>query len=127
MTLLEECLGLLGKKIEVLSKEETDTIFESMLKIFPTTPWGRIDWNEVNHKRLSSISEIKKYISEKKEVYILWDEASLPSIKTSISNLLSHIDNILAVSFDTWLYFPDDKCVIEFYHEGEITFGCKQG
>lgn len=127
MTLLEECLGLLGKKIEVLSKEETDTIFESMLKIFPTTPWGRIDWNEVNHKRLSSISEIKKYISEKKEVYILWDEASLPSIKTSISNLLSYIDNILAVSFDTWLYLPDDKCVIEFYHEGEITFGCKQG
>ena len=123
MTLLEECLVALGKDVTKLSKEKTDEIFESMLQKFPMTSWGRIDWENVNHKKISSIDEIKKYIKTQEDVYILWDEASLPAIKTELNNVLSVIDSVKAVSFDTWIYSSNWEYVIELYHENEINIG----
>ncbi|WP_308728038.1 hypothetical protein [Bacillus sp. MYb209] len=51
-------------------------------------------------------------------VYIIWDEASLPIIKTNLHQILQVIDDVTAVSFDTWIYSQDVGYVIEYYHEG---------
>ncbi len=123
MTLLEECLVALGKDVTKLSKEKTDGIFETMLQKFPMTSWGRIDWEKINHKKISSIDEIKKYINSQEDVYVLWDEASLPAIKTKLNNVLSVIDDVTAVSFDTWICPSNWEYVIELYHENEINIG----
>ena len=125
MTLLEECTVALGNSAIVLSKEETNKIFDNMTNIFPISSWGRIDWANVKRvEKISSSHDISKYINNSMEdVYILWSDANLPSIKTNLSNILNSIDDVTAVTFDTWLYNPNNKCVIEFYHEGEITIG----
>jgi|WetSurMetagenome_2_1015567.scaffolds.fasta_scaffold334507_2 hypothetical protein len=125
MTLFEECLVALGNNAVVLSEKETSTIFEQMAKNFPITTYGRIDWPNIKHvKQISSIEEILLQIETKNdEVYILWDEASLPALKTNLSIALSVIDDVAAVSFDTWVYNPNTGYIIEFYHENEIAIG----
>ncbi len=127
MTLFEECLMALGKDVIQLSEKETTKVFESMLKLFPINFWGKIEWKKINHKiQILSINEITKHINiNDNEIYILWDEMSLPSIKTNINNVLNVIEDVTAVSFDTWIYCPSEGYVIEFYHENEITIGWK--
>lgn len=125
MTLFEECVVALGDSTVILSAEETKKVFNSMISDFPITSWGRIDWEKVDNAiQVSSISEVLQYIGlSENEVYILWDEASLPSVRTEISKVLSVIDDITAVSFDTWIYCRSDRYIVEFYHEGEINIG----
>lgn len=125
MTLLEECLIALGENVSVLSPERTTEVFDNLTKTFPISQWGRIDWEKIKHViRPSSKKYIKTYITPtESEVYILWDEASLPAIKTNLNSVLDVIDNVSIVSFDTWIYNPTDGYVIEFYHENEITIG----
>jgi hypothetical protein len=125
MTLFEECLAALGKGVIVLSEEESCKLFENMDKDFPITSWGRINWEKVKHaEHVQSINEITKNIGPADaEVYLLWDEASLPAIKTNIKKIFEVLDDVTAVSFDTWIYNPRQGYVIEFYHENEIMLG----
>jgi len=127
MTLFEECLVALGESAITLSKKDTEKMFENMTTNFPFTSWGKIDWSKVNNViSISSTDKINKHIREKEsDVYILWDEASLPSIKAKINTVLSALDDVTAVSFDTWIYCPSEGYVIEFYHENKITIGLK--
>ncbi|WBW98363.1 CDI toxin immunity protein [Oceanirhabdus sp. W0125-5] len=56
--------------------------------------------------------------NEIQEVLIIWDNAELPVVRAEIKNILQNIDDVLAVSFDTWICSEDFKCVFEFNHEG---------
>lgn len=124
MTLFEECLNAIGENAIILSEKQTSDIFENMSNNFPITEWGRIDWDKLlKKKKITSIDEIIKNLDTKEEIYILWDEASLPSVKTNLENILNVIDVVTVVSFDTWLYSPKKGYVIEFYHENEINIG----
>lgn len=62
-------------------------------------------------------------LSGEKEYYVIWPDAEIPIIKCNIDDILDNIDDVLAVSFDTWLISVDMKRLIEFYHEGDITLG----
>ncbi|AGF55473.1 hypothetical protein B0P06_000432 [Clostridium saccharoperbutylacetonicum] len=113
-----------------MSRKETKDIFGEMIGYFSMTSWGRIDLNKINRKiRADSIHEgINKLKEENlidRDVYILWDEASLPAIKTEIESVINVIYDITAVSFDTWIFCPSKKYLIEFYHEHEITICLK--
>lgn len=128
MTLFEECVIALGHNLSILSYDESRKILKHISDVFPIASWGQIDWSKAkNVKKISSISEIKNILQinngTPKEVYILWDNASLPVISTDINNILKVIDDVTAVSFDTWIYNPTDESIIEFYHEGEIHIG----
>ncbi|UYX52452.1 hypothetical protein M3Y14_29355 [Bacillus thuringiensis] len=67
-----------------------------------------------------------RYSLQSNIVYIIWDEASLPIIKTNLHQILQVIDDVTAVSFDTWIYSQDVGYVIEYYHEGEVRIGDKK-
>lgn len=126
MTIYEECLVALGNNAKAMSRKETKDIFEEMIGIFPITSWGRVDLDKINRKiRVASIQDGINKIKEEKlidgDVYILWDEASLPAVKTKIESVVNAIYDITAVSFDTWIFCPSKKYLIEFYHEHEIT------
>jgi len=125
MTLFEECVEALEDNTIVLSEEETKKVFKSMTTDFPITSWGRIDWQKVvNVVQVSSVSEVINHIDiSKNEVYVLWDEASLPSVKTDINKIINVIDDVTAVSFDTWIYCCSGRYIIEVYHENEINVG----
>jgi hypothetical protein len=128
MTLFEECLQAL-KNYKVLSDNESKQVVELFEEDFKITQWGRIDWSIYSNKyELNSSQDIqsviqKKFISTEEFIQIIWDEASLPVVECTLENALRVIDDVTAVSFDTWLYNPRHRFVIEYYHEGDITIG----
>lgn len=129
MSLVDNCVNALGEEAVVLSHEETDTLFSELSKQFSFTSWGRIDWASVEHKVLAaSVSEILSLLVSRgkgtsEAVFILWDQVKLPAIKSDIQTVLHHRKEVTMVSFDTWIFCPENKYVIEFYHEGDITIG----
>ncbi|HEY9063177.1 MAG TPA: hypothetical protein VIO64_22185 [Pseudobacteroides sp.] len=128
-TLLDECLDALGDDKEILSYSETSKIFKSFISTFPITKWGVIDWSGVDKKYIVSKAEEIKHIFKMHKpesdikVYILWNDNSLPSIAVDMDKAMKVIDDVTAVSFDTWLYNDKEKYVIEFHHEGLVTLG----
>ncbi|MEF2245382.1 CDI toxin immunity protein [Paenibacillus sp. IITD108] len=119
MSLYEECIGKLGKEALILSEVETIQLFDSLQDCFPFTFYGRIDWSQVKAKQKFDLL-VENAVDVR--AYILWDNALFPAIESKLSNILENIDYIKRVSFDTWIYAPEEF-VIEFYHEGEIMIG----
>lgn len=128
MTLFEECLQAL-KTCGVLSLDESKRAVAVFEKDFKITQWGRVDWECYPNKyRVFSEKDIQVIMQEKlipihQPVQIIWDEASLPVIECLLENVLQVIDDVTAVSFDTWIYSSLHKFVIEYYHEGEVMIG----
>ena len=52
-----------------------------------------------------------------------WDDINMPILKCDWLSIFNNIDDVLAVSFDTWMISEDIKNIIEFYHEGTIIAG----
>lgn len=129
MILVDNCVNALGEGTVVLSKKERYILFKEVMKQFPFTRWGRIDWALVERKMsAASVAEVlpllvSSGIETSEAVFIIWDEVTLPAIKTDVQAVLHHRWEVTMVSFDTWIFCPEHKYVIEFYHEGEITIG----
>lgn len=128
-TLLEECIEALGVNIDILEEPKGRIIIKSFENTFPITFWGRVDWSNIqSYGEIYNDNEIKLYLENcfgvySETVYLIWDNARLPVIKTNLHQVLQVIDDVTAVSFDTWIYSPDTGYVIEYYHDGEIRIG----
>lgn len=128
-TLLEECIEALGVNIEILEEKQGRTIIRKFENTFPITFWGRIDWENIQkYVELYNEDEIKAYLQNcfgtySHRVYLIWDDATLPVIKTELHQVLEVIYDVTAVSFDTWIYSPNIGFVIEYHHDGDIRIG----
>lgn len=129
MTLFEECLKALGPNKEILSYDETAMVFKSFIGNFHISKWGVVDWEAVDNRfTVGKVDDISYVIETYRpsatwQVCILWNDSSLPCVKVDLNESLRVVDDITAVSFDTWLYNDKDLYVIEFHHEGRITIG----
>ena len=104
-----------------MEQEEKDAVYRIFTEKVPFLPWG-IDWEQFNaFQKISEIDEIYDKC-ESKEVYIIWS-ARFPIIKSDIDAIIKNIDDVCAVSPDTWLFFTNYDEVIEFHHDGKITLG----
>ena len=123
----EECIEALQPEVEVLPINQRNEHSRLMTKEYPISINGRIDWAKVGYKqKVNSCNEIisvlqKHFDSVNLDVLIIWDGAHLPVLKSNLSKILMYIDDVTAVGFDIWLFCPEQKYVIEFYHEDEIT------
>lgn len=121
--LLQECIISL-KECIVLSLENTRRLFNKFASDFSLSLTGSINWNEFNGEVCTEeMSYICKLINLQNQYCILWDKQDTPGVICDLSTILNCIDDVLAVSFNTWLLSMDGKEVIEFYHEGVITYG----
>lgn len=129
MTLFEECIEALGKDAILLPISERGNLIKLLIERYPLTFYGRIDWDKVDRKfNIGTVNDIKIEMEKlgcnlDSEVYIIWDEATLPIVKTTLQQAIDSIDDVTAVSFDTWIFCQSIGYVIEFYHEGDITLG----
>ena len=129
MSLFDDALNLLGEQATVLSKQETNDLLKELLQQFPFTRWARIDWAGIKHYHaITSAAEVIPFLREyskdlSEPIFVIWDEGTLPEVKSDLRHVLRHIEDVTIVSFDTWLFSPSQKYVIEFYHEGEVTIG----
>ena len=64
-------------------------------------------------KNVLTIQEMfSQWIS--KQVYIIWDKEGLPIIQTDFECVIKYIDEVLAVSFETWVVAEDMNQFIQF-------------
>ncbi len=63
------------------------------------------------------------YNEKEEKYYVLWNKRDIPCMMCDLRSILHCLDDILAVSFNMWLLSIDGKEVIEFLHEGIITYG----
>lgn len=119
--LLKECITALASNANLLEDEEKKNIYKRFKEKIPFLPWG-IDWKQFEtFKSINKLEQIGD-VCVNKIFYIIWNE-DLPIIKSELPTIIKHIDDISAVEPDTWLLSTNYDEVIEFYHEGKITFG----
>lgn len=129
MNLLDECLEALGEDVILLYLDEKRAVINEFEKRFPLTRWGRIDWPEITHYvEVKTQGDIEQFLTGNigeysKEIHIIWDENSLPVLKTSLDNVFQVLDDVTAVSFDTWFFSQEARYVIELFHDGEVKVG----
>lgn len=56
-----------------------------------------------------------------------WSDPEKPILRCSRQGILSCLEDVLAVAFDTWLVSEQLDRVVEFYHEGAVTMGVRKG
>ena len=129
--LFEECLQALEENVTILSLEETNKIFELFESNIPIYQGGsRIDWKKIKeHIALSSPKEITSSLEKllkntfDSTVYIFWNDASLPVIKTDLILAISKFEDVTAVGFETWFFNPWEGFIIEYYYLKELNIG----
>lgn len=120
--LLQESLQAL-KEYNILPVSEMQGIIKNTEKNFSFNQYGRIDWAKVKKSAEIDRDRFLEIIDREKMYYIIWDEIQLPIVESAGENIIFAIEDLLAVSFDTWLVSFDFKEIIEFYHEGKIIRG----
>jgi hypothetical protein len=132
MTLFEECIMALKREGEVmvLSEEESREVKREFKENVPLDRFvGRVDFSQVSRKKEIVMDEdileelYKNNVNVNEPVYVFWFNARLPVIQTSIKNVIQVMEDVISVDFDTWIYCPKERYVVEYYHEGETFLG----
>lgn len=132
MAIFDECIEALKRKGEViiLSEEETNEIINEFEENIPGDPFiPKVDFSQISRKKKIVADEdileelYKNNIDVKEPVYVFWNDADLPAIKTSITNVINVIEDVISVSFDTYIFCPKERYFVEYYHEGETFLG----
>ncbi|MED4590105.1 MULTISPECIES: CDI toxin immunity protein [Priestia] len=130
MSLFDECIEALGEDVHVFSDNNREQILSNFESSFPFK-WGRIEWEKVsNNAEVNTVDEIISFLDQNANeysnvVYVIWDEGTLPIIQTTLDKVLKDIDDVTAVSFDTWIFSLSTGYVIEIFHDGEVRVGFK--
>lgn len=119
--LLNECLNALDRKARILSDDVGEEVYSIFKKKISFLPWG-IDWEKCINTKIIRRSELRSDVFKSNEFFIIWNK-DLPIIKSDLATIITNVDDICAVQFDTWLFASDYKEVVEFHHEGKITIG----
>ncbi len=115
----------LGRGTVVYDDETSKAIVHDMCAAFPITMWARIDWDLIVEKQDIVALDMISGLLSRKWCYVIWDDGSLPVVKANVQSIIENIDDVTAVSFDTWLCDLEFQKIVEFYHEGEVRFGHK--
>lgn len=129
--LFKECVEALGSNVSILSNEESYKVLDFFEKKAPFYKGGsRIDWRKVERRdAIGSHSEIipslKKLLVKDfdQTVYLFWNDASLPVVRTDLQSIIKSYDDVVSVGFETWMYNPQEGYVVENYYLGEIHTG----
>jgi hypothetical protein len=123
--LLDECLNALGVEGEIVPEDQRASLIKTLITLFPFTNFGTIEWSKVRDNivlnstsdALIALQKRNKYSYN--DVFIIWDEGSLPCIKSNLDAVFREIDEVTPVSFDTWILnlSPTENYVIEFHHD----------
>ena len=120
--LLQECVEATGG--ELLNYDEGNKILEEIQVNIPFGFDGRVDFSKFKSKyNIISIASLSEVINNSMEFYVMWDEVNLPCLKAELKNIIRCIDDVTAVSFDTWVVSSQYNIIIEFNHDREIVLG----
>jgi hypothetical protein len=129
--LFKECIEALGSSVMVLSIAESNKIFQVFEQSVPIYRGGsRIDWQQITIKTALNDPNnlalaLQKLLHELLDttVYVLWNDESLPIIKTDLASVVTNLDDVISVCPETWLFNPSQRYIVELYYLGDITAG----
>lgn len=103
--LLQDCLNLLKDVQLIETEQDICQLNHSMCTQFPINEYRHIDGSyELSREELCFFPN-RKY-------YIFWDDMDLPAILCSGTSILRCLDDIFAVSFDTYIFSEDFSEII---------------
>ncbi|WP_078554406.1 hypothetical protein [Bacillus alkalicellulosilyticus] len=121
--LFYECLEALGDGVTIFSDYKSEELYGLFEEHVPFTEWGRLDWEKFsNPMNISNLVELTELLSSEEEIEIYWSHDKFPVLKAKFGIIQNALDDVIAVSADTFLYVRG-KYVVEINHEGEIALG----
>ncbi|OQA35360.1 MAG: hypothetical protein BWY54_00611 [Candidatus Dependentiae bacterium ADurb.Bin331] len=126
--LFTECIQALNNQVIIMSKIETAEIWKLFKSKVPITTWGRVDWSMIERKIeigyepediIPALITLKQPIDM--TIYVLWNDASVPIIKTNLNAVVANYNDVIAL--ETWFFNPRDGYVIEVLNDCSITVG----
>lgn len=123
----EELLELISPEYFLLTEEESKIFIQKFCNKFPITFYGRIDWSILNGILAENIEEIicNEKINLNTEIFIIFNDGSIPVVKTKIEKILKRYNELSCIGFDQWIITKNEEIMIELYHEGEIKYWAK--
>lgn len=118
---IKECVEVLKNDLDLLSITDAELIIKKFDEKI-VFGYNSIDWSHYDSR--ISVKDITTLSAELKnnKCYIIWDEQSLPVIKTNIDLVIANFETITDIAFDTWIVDIDFIWIIENHHEDGINF-----
>lgn len=105
---------------ELQSKRIEDMILDKI--VFIPSGSGRIDWGVYpNSIVVSDLKEVIKKIANK-SCYVMWDEGTLPIVKTNLDSIGDNMFEVTKIAFDTWIVGDLFDWGIEFHHSRLVHY-----
>ena len=131
-TLLKACIEALNPNFIILINSKSEEMFSLLENRFPFTKWGKVDWDKINNKKEVGF-EPKKIIPTLKSlkdnydpiVYIFWNNASRPVIKTNLNLVMDHFYDVMFL--ETFISNPLDGYIIEVLPSYKTNVGIING
>lgn len=133
---LERALQMTGHSYRLAKDAEAQALQAWIEEGFPVASWGRIAWEQVPQavvRRWQSAADVAECLEEAaeghwpsaSEVAVVWTDASKPILISSLSGVVRHIERVLDVDWDVWVFAPEGTLLLEVYHEGEVAYGVR--
>lgn len=117
--------------VKLLDFDESKELEHASLGTLPIASWG-VDWSQVDRieqhdTELESEAaaiirdSISSRIKPDSDVVVFWADLAIPNVRLPVAVAVKALNEIIATSFDTWLYFPREAILVEHYHEGRVT------
>lgn len=102
---------------------------------FPIAQPGRIDWGRVPGAECWPCRTYEECVAlfsqvlgiyasaEHTDVIVIWSDANKPGLRISASAAVAIADELLCADFDTWVYAPEGRWLIECYERTELCAG----
>jgi|SRR5579872_2733147 len=131
LPLAQQCIKTLGDKAVVLSKTETEAQWNLLKHMVPFAKNGKVAWEKVAKRQLvgNSAKEILHALQDllerpiDKAIYIQWSDDTLPMIQTDLDAALSLLELITKVTFELFLFNPNQGYLVEIISRNKITIG----
>lgn len=111
--LLQDCLNLLSDVKLIETEQDIGQLNHSMCKKFPINEYRHIDGAYELSREEMDFFPHRRY-------YILWDDMELPAILCLGKSILKCLDDIFAVSFDTYIFLEDFSEIIHSDDSGVL-------
>lgn len=113
--LLQECIKFTGA--EVFMGEASDLKYKEIQENIIYNKYARVEPSQFKvFKEIDDIKDELEAFDLSQEYYVIWESMGLPCLKCSLDKLIEFIDDVTAMSFDTWFISCDYNIVIEFRH-----------
>ncbi|WP_206504425.1 hypothetical protein [Streptomyces chrestomyceticus] len=119
-------------EIQELSLDESRALEAVSLNRFPQLPGGEIGWAggsyserlwyEDDAEGMRQIAELlARNIRQGAQVVIFWGTLVMPSVRLAAYDVVRHVEEILDEFPHFWVYSAEDRKLIEFLPDGQVT------